>query len=221
MCVDDESIDDDPKLWWACQAIIYYMCQRQRCPSAYSCGLVRLQGAPPGCLCHTLTYSWYQTMVKTNVTVTPVVKVKDITIWQPVISSLRAKYPWSHILENRQSTWPAICVTFIGQRGTRYKANYPGAASPRGISRRARRPPRTAGSTAGPTPITRGYWGAPRSAIRIKLSDASRDRPLSPLSSYLLSDISIKSLSRAINPTVECRATLDIEFFAYDARAIA
>jgi hypothetical protein len=22
MCVDDESIDDDPKLWWACQAII-------------------------------------------------------------------------------------------------------------------------------------------------------------------------------------------------------
>jgi hypothetical protein len=34
MCVDDESIDDDPKLWWACQAIIYYMCQRQRCPSA-------------------------------------------------------------------------------------------------------------------------------------------------------------------------------------------
>jgi transposase len=24
-------------------------------PSATSCGLVRLQGAPPGCLCHTLT----------------------------------------------------------------------------------------------------------------------------------------------------------------------
>jgi hypothetical protein len=34
MCVDDESIDDDPKLWWACQAIIYWMSQRQRCPSA-------------------------------------------------------------------------------------------------------------------------------------------------------------------------------------------
>jgi hypothetical protein len=26
MCVDDESIDDDPKLWWACQAIIYTRC---------------------------------------------------------------------------------------------------------------------------------------------------------------------------------------------------
>jgi hypothetical protein len=25
MCVDDESIDDNPKLWWACQAIIYYV----------------------------------------------------------------------------------------------------------------------------------------------------------------------------------------------------
>jgi hypothetical protein len=22
MCVDDESIDDNPELWWACQAII-------------------------------------------------------------------------------------------------------------------------------------------------------------------------------------------------------
>jgi hypothetical protein len=22
MCVDSESIDDDPELWWACQAII-------------------------------------------------------------------------------------------------------------------------------------------------------------------------------------------------------
>jgi hypothetical protein len=35
MCEDDESIDDNPELWWACQAIIL--------------------DAPPGCLCHTLT----------------------------------------------------------------------------------------------------------------------------------------------------------------------
>jgi hypothetical protein len=25
MCVDDESINDNPELWWACQAIIYWM----------------------------------------------------------------------------------------------------------------------------------------------------------------------------------------------------
>jgi hypothetical protein len=48
MCVDDESIDDDPKLWWACQAIILDV-PAPKVPSATSCGLVRLQGAPPRC----------------------------------------------------------------------------------------------------------------------------------------------------------------------------
>jgi hypothetical protein len=33
MRVDDESIDDYPELWWACQAIIYQMCQLQGVPS--------------------------------------------------------------------------------------------------------------------------------------------------------------------------------------------